>query len=71
MALSPMKKSTLTGWRNMSARKTDCNAGHMEVEAALIMFRRFLAKHGLCYTTVLFDGRRKCTALSRLRGRTA
>ncbi|KAM7282574.1 hypothetical protein ISCGN_002720 [Ixodes scapularis] len=37
-------------------RNIDCNAGRMEVEAALTMFQRSLTKHGLRYTTVLSDG---------------
>lgn len=37
-------------------RNIDCNAGRMEVEAALIMFQRSLAKYGLRYTTVVCDG---------------
>ncbi|KAM7311432.1 hypothetical protein ISCGN_008339 [Ixodes scapularis] len=37
-------------------RNIDCNSGRMEVEAALTMFQRSLAKHGLRYTTVLSDG---------------
>lgn len=37
-------------------KNIDCNSGRMEVEAALIMFRRSLAKHGLRYTAVLSDG---------------
>ncbi|CAN8014554.1 unnamed protein product [Ixodes persulcatus] len=37
-------------------KNIDCNSGRMEVEAALIMFRRSFEKHGLRYTTVLFDG---------------
>lgn len=37
-------------------RNIDCNAGRMEVEAALTMFQRSLSKHGLRYTTVLSDG---------------
>ncbi|KAM7293982.1 hypothetical protein ISCGN_023533, partial [Ixodes scapularis] len=37
-------------------RNIECNAGRMEVEAALTMFQRSLTKHGLRYTTVLSDG---------------
>ncbi|KAM7293084.1 hypothetical protein ISCGN_026214 [Ixodes scapularis] len=37
-------------------RNIDCNSGRMEVEAALTMFQRSLAKHGLRYTTVRSDG---------------
>ncbi|MDD9361665.1 MAG: hypothetical protein PV344_01910, partial [Anaplasma sp.] len=37
-------------------KNIDCKAGRMEVEAALIMFRRSFEKHGLRYTTVLSDG---------------
>ncbi|CAN7982563.1 unnamed protein product, partial [Ixodes pacificus] len=33
-----------------------CNAGRMEAAAALILFRRSLAKNGLRYTTILSDG---------------
>ncbi|KAH7939541.1 hypothetical protein HPB52_013659 [Rhipicephalus sanguineus] len=32
-------------------RNIECNSGHMEVEAALTMFQRSWAKHGLRYTT--------------------
>lgn len=35
-------------------RYSDCNAGRMEVEAALTIFP--LAKHGLLCTTILSDG---------------
>ncbi|CAN7996266.1 unnamed protein product [Ixodes hexagonus] len=37
-------------------KNIDCNAGRMEAEAALILFRRSLAKNGLRYTTILSDG---------------
>lgn len=37
-------------------RNIDCGAGRMEVEAALIMFKRSLSKNGLRYTTVMSDG---------------
>ncbi|CAN7947575.1 unnamed protein product [Ixodes pacificus] len=37
-------------------KNVDCSAGRMEVEAALVMFRRSLSRHGLRYTTVLSDG---------------
>ncbi|KAH7975861.1 hypothetical protein HPB52_006364 [Rhipicephalus sanguineus] len=37
-------------------RNIECNSGRMEVEAALTMFQRSWAKHGLRYTTVLSDG---------------
>ncbi|KAM7306501.1 hypothetical protein ISCGN_010204 [Ixodes scapularis] len=37
-------------------KNIDCNAGCMETEAALILFRRSLAKNGLGYTTILSDG---------------
>lgn len=37
-------------------KNIDCSAGRMEVEAALVMFRRSLSRHGLRYTTVLSDG---------------
>lgn len=37
-------------------RNIDCGAGRMEVEAALIMFKRSLSKNGLQYTTVMSDG---------------
>ncbi|KAH9379344.1 hypothetical protein HPB48_013562 [Haemaphysalis longicornis] len=37
-------------------RNIDCGAGRMEVEAALIMFKRSLSKSGLRYTTVMSDG---------------
>ncbi|KAM7311103.1 hypothetical protein ISCGN_008011 [Ixodes scapularis] len=37
-------------------KNIDCNAGRMETEAALILFRRSLAKNGLRYTTILSDG---------------
>lgn len=36
-------------------RSIDCNACRKEVEAALIMFQRSLAKYGLRYTTVVCD----------------
>ncbi|CAN7994909.1 unnamed protein product [Ixodes pacificus] len=37
-------------------KNVDCSAGRLEVEAALVMFRRSLSRHGLRYTTVLSDG---------------
>ncbi|KAH7943987.1 hypothetical protein HPB52_014151 [Rhipicephalus sanguineus] len=37
-------------------KNIDCNAGRMEVEAALILFRHSLDKNGLRYTTILSDG---------------
>lgn len=37
-------------------KNTSKKAGEMEVEAALILFRRSLSKHNLRYTTVLSDG---------------
>lgn len=37
-------------------KNIDCGAGRMEVEAALIMFKRSLSKNGLRYTTVMSDG---------------
>lgn len=37
-------------------RNIDCGAGRMEVEAALILFKRSLSKNGLRYTTVMSDG---------------
>ncbi|KAH7935007.1 hypothetical protein HPB52_002652 [Rhipicephalus sanguineus] len=55
-------------------RNIECNSGRMEVEAALTMFQRSWAKHGLRYTTVLSDGdsrtfmpcpKPRCTALSK------
>lgn len=38
-------------------RNVECNAGRMELEAALTMFQKSLTKHGIRYTTVLSDGR--------------
>ncbi|KAH7939135.1 hypothetical protein HPB52_007146 [Rhipicephalus sanguineus] len=37
-------------------KNVDCNAGQMEVEAALDLFGRSLEKHKLRYTTMLSDG---------------
>ncbi|KAH7979657.1 hypothetical protein HPB49_010317 [Dermacentor silvarum] len=37
-------------------KNTNKKAGEMEVEAALILFRRSLERHNLRYTTVLCDG---------------
>lgn len=37
-------------------KNVDCNAGQMEVEAALRLFERSLEKHKLRYTTMLSDG---------------
>ncbi|CAN8019459.1 unnamed protein product, partial [Ixodes persulcatus] len=37
-------------------KNTDCKAGQMEVEAALILFKRSWERHNLRYTTVLCDG---------------
>lgn len=37
-------------------KNTDKKAGEMEVQAALILFERSLAKYGLRYTTILCDG---------------
>ncbi|KAH7952585.1 hypothetical protein HPB52_024183 [Rhipicephalus sanguineus] len=37
-------------------RNIECNSGRTEVEAALTMFQRSWAKHGLRYMTVLSDG---------------
>lgn len=37
-------------------KNIDCNAGRMEVEAALILFGRSLEKTGLRYTTIRSDG---------------
>ncbi|XP_077493058.1 uncharacterized protein LOC144104115 [Amblyomma americanum] len=37
-------------------KNSDSKAGHMEVEAGLILFRRSLERHGLHYTTILCDG---------------
>lgn len=37
-------------------KNVDCNAGQMEVEAALRLFGRSLEKHKLRYTTMLSDG---------------
>ncbi|KAH9380280.1 hypothetical protein HPB48_022991 [Haemaphysalis longicornis] len=39
-----------------SQRNIDCGAGRMDVEAALIMFKRSLSKNGLRYTTVMSNG---------------
>ncbi|CAN8002053.1 unnamed protein product [Ixodes hexagonus] len=42
--------------RHKCQKNSDCKAGRMEVEEALTMFRRSLAKHELRYTTILSDG---------------
>ncbi|CAN7981564.1 unnamed protein product, partial [Ixodes pacificus] len=41
---------------NDNMKNIDCNAGRMEAEAALIQFRRSLAKNGLRFITILSDG---------------
>ncbi|KAH7980882.1 hypothetical protein HPB49_019783 [Dermacentor silvarum] len=37
-------------------KNTDSRSGRMEVEAAVIFFSRSVAKHSLCYTTLVSDG---------------
>lgn len=37
-------------------KNTDVKSGRMEVEAALVLFRRSLEKHGLRYTNIICDG---------------
>ncbi|KAH9380155.1 hypothetical protein HPB48_002385 [Haemaphysalis longicornis] len=50
-------RATKIGWQTISCqRNIDCGAGRMEVEAAMIMFKRSLSKNGLRYTTVMSDG---------------
>ncbi|KAK8779482.1 hypothetical protein V5799_019176 [Amblyomma americanum] len=50
-------KAIVTGSPPTSASETSIvTLGRMEVEAALTMFQRSLAKYGLRYTTVLSDG---------------
>lgn len=45
-------------WKSGHAcqKNSDSKAGRMEVEAALILFQRSLARHNLRYTTMLCDG---------------
>ncbi|CAN8004346.1 unnamed protein product [Ixodes hexagonus] len=52
----PRKPRSQVKAKGMCKKNIDCNSGRMEVEAALIMFRRSFEKHGLRYTTVLSDG---------------
>ncbi|MDD9362874.1 MAG: hypothetical protein PV344_08130, partial [Anaplasma sp.] len=50
------KEENYSVWFADCKKNIDCKPGRMEVEAALIMFRRSFEKHGLCYSTVLSEG---------------
>lgn len=50
--------SNYNEWRqtHQCQKNTDVKSGKMEVEAALVLFRRSLEKYGLRYTTIVCDG---------------
>ncbi|KAH9364938.1 hypothetical protein HPB48_017967 [Haemaphysalis longicornis] len=50
--------SNYNEWRqtHQCQKNTDVKSGKMEVEAALVLFRRSLEKYDLCYTTIVCNG---------------